>query len=61
MKLLILGLILIGIALLAWGAAVANGRGSADERVAGAFPIMAGLGFIVLGFVIALAWLLIRA
>ncbi|WP_342106261.1 hypothetical protein [Methylobacterium sp. SI9] len=52
---------MIGIALLAWGAVVANGRGSADERVAGAFPIMAGLGFIVLGFVIALAWLLIRA
>lgn len=61
MKPLLAGMILLGIALITWGVIVTNGRGSADARMAGAFPILVGLGFITLGIVIVFAWLLIRA
>ena len=61
MKLFLLGLLVLGVVLMGWGTAITNGPGSADERVAGAFPILAGAGFIVLGVVVAFLWLVVRA
>jgi len=61
MKWLLVALVAIGIALIAWGVAITSGPGSADERVAGALPVLFGIGFIVLAVVIAFAWVVIRA
>lgn len=61
MKWLLVILLALGIALIAWGTAITNGPGSADERVAGAVPVLAGVGFVALDFVVALVWLIVRA
>ncbi|MCJ2019586.1 hypothetical protein MKK84_19470 [Methylobacterium sp. E-065] len=61
MKWLLDILLALGIALIAWGTAITNGPGSADERVAGSVPILAGIGFVLLDFVIAFVWLVVRA
>jgi len=60
MKWFLAALFVLGVSLIAWGSAITNGPGSADERVAGAFPVLIGVGFLVTDFIIALAWLLIR-
>lgn len=54
-------MVVVGVALIVWGNAISNGPGSADERIAGAFPVLAGIGFVVAGIVIAFVWLVFRA
>ena len=54
-------MVVVGLSLIAWGNSISNGPGSADERIAGAFPILAGIGFVVAGIVIAFVWLIVRA
>jgi hypothetical protein len=61
MKLLIIGLFLIGLSLVIWGTSITNGSGSADERVAGAYPVLFGAGLIVLDVAMAFVWLLFRS
>ncbi|GJE13996.1 hypothetical protein [Methylobacterium longum] len=61
MKWLLAVLLILGAGLIAWGLVITSGRGSADERVGGAIPIMAGVGFIVLALIITGVWTFVRA
>ncbi|MCJ2088353.1 hypothetical protein MKK88_20530 [Methylobacterium sp. E-005] len=61
MKWLLAILLSLGIALIAWGTAITNGQGSADERVAGSVPILLGIGFVLLDIAVAFVWLVVRA
>ena len=53
------GLFALGCILAAWGIVVADYGASADERIAGAFPILIGLGLIGLDVVVAFFWAVI--
>ena len=61
MKWFLAALLLLGAGLTCWGALITNGRGSADERVGGVIPVIAGIGFIVLALIIAGVWIFVRA
>ncbi|GJE37859.1 hypothetical protein [Methylobacterium persicinum] len=61
MKWFLSGVLICGLALMAWGNSISNGPGSADERIAGAIPVLLGAGFIALDVVVAFVWLIFRA
>lgn len=60
MKLFLLGLFALGGLLTWWGSKISNGPGSADERIAGAFPVLAGVGFMLLSVLMSFVWLIVK-